>query len=114
MEFNANRVDEANAVVSATVTKRSNWNKFRQSCKTSFKTMNIQGFRKGKVPVAVVKQRFAEKLTEDAEGETIRKVLADGLKLLNIKNEDLIGEPSISKFEKKRRWFNWSWNFCCL
>ena len=48
--------------------------------------MNIQGFRKGKVPVAVVKQRFAEKkLTEDAEGEAIRKVLADGLKLLNIK-----------------------------
>ncbi len=101
MEFNANRVDEANAVVSATVTKEVIEANLDKVAKQASKTMNIQGFRKGKVPVAVVKQRFAEKLTEDAEGEAIRKVLADGLKLLNIKNEDLIGEPSISKFEKK-------------
>ena len=101
MEFNANRVDEANAVVSDTVTKEVIEANLDKVAKQASKTMNIQGFRKGKVPVAVVKQRFAEKLTEDAEGEAIRKVLADGLKLLNIKNEDLIGEPSISKFEKK-------------
>lgn len=101
MEFNANRVDEANAVVTATVTKEVIEANLDKVAKQASKTMNIQGFRKGKVPVAVVKQRFAEKLTEDAEGEAIRKVLADGLKLLNIKNEDLIGEPSISKFEKK-------------
>ena len=80
MEFNANRVDEANAVVSATVTKEVIEANLDKVAKQASKTMNIQGFRKGKVPVAVVKQRFAEKLTEDAEGEAIRKVLADGLK----------------------------------
>ena len=101
MEFNANRVDEANAVVTATVTKEVIEANLDKVAKQASKTMNIQGFRKGKVPVAVVKQRFAEKLREDAEGEAIRKVLADGLKSLEIKNEDLIGEPSISKFEKK-------------
>ena len=63
--------------------------------------MDIQGFRKGKVPVAVVKQRYAEKLTEDAEGEALRAILASGLKELNIDNADLVGEPSISKFDKK-------------
>jgi trigger factor len=63
--------------------------------------MNVQGFRKGKVPVAVVKQRYADKLIEDAQGEAIRKVLNEGLKQLDVKNEDLIGEPTISKFEKK-------------
>ena len=63
--------------------------------------MNIQGFRKGKVPVNVVKQRYADKLLEDAEAEALRKVLNDGIKELNIASEDLIGEPNISKFDKK-------------
>lgn len=101
MEFNANRVDEANAVISATVTKEILEANLDKVAKQASKTMNIQGFRKGKVPVAVVKQRFADKLAEDAEADAIRKILKDGLKQLEIKNEDLIGEPTVSKFEKK-------------
>jgi trigger factor len=101
MEFNANRVDEANAVISATVTKETIESKLDKVAKQAAKTMNIQGFRKGKVPVAVVKQRYADKLLEDAEGEALRDILSAGLKELNIDNADLIGEPSISKFDKK-------------
>lgn len=101
MEFNANRVDEANAVITANVAKEIIEANLEKVAKQASKTMNIQGFRKGKVPVAVVKQRFADKLREDAESDAIRKVLNDGLKLLDIKNEDLIGEPSITKFDKK-------------
>ena len=63
--------------------------------------MNVQGFRKGKVPVAVIKQRFADKLREDAESEALRNILGEALKELNIANADLIGEPTISKFDKK-------------
>ncbi|MDN5042301.1 trigger factor [Aliarcobacter butzleri] len=101
MEFNANRVDEANAVIAATLTKDSIENNLEKVAKQAAKTMNVQGFRKGKVPVAVVKQRYADKLREDAEADGIRKILADGLKLLDIKNSDLIGEPSVTKFDKK-------------
>ena len=68
--------------------------------------MNIQGFRKGKVPVAVVKQRYADKLLEDAEGDALREVLDAGIKDLEIASEDLIGEPSISKFDKKEDDYN--------
>ena len=101
MEFNANRVDAANAVVTATITKEVIEANIEKVAKQASKSMNIQGFRKGKIPLHVVKQRFGEKLTEDAEADAIRKVLADGLKSLEIKNEDLIGEPTISKFDKK-------------
>jgi trigger factor len=101
MEFNANRVDEANAVISATIAKETIETNLDKVAKQAAKTMDIQGFRKGKVPVAVVKQRYADKLTEDAEGEALRAVLSAGLKELEIENADLIGEPSISKFEKK-------------
>ena len=101
MEFSANRVDSANAVITATIAKEVVESNLDKVAKQAAKTMNVQGFRKGKVPVAVVKQRFAEKLTEDAEAEALRKVLNDGIKELNIASEDLIGEPNISKFDKK-------------
>lgn len=101
MEFNAKRVDEANALVSATITKETVESNLDKVAKQAAKTMNIQGFRKGKVPVNVVKQRYADKLLEDAEAEALRKVLNDGIKELNIASEDLIGEPNISKFDKK-------------
>ena len=101
MEFNAKRVDEANALVSATITKETVESNLDKVAKQAAKTMNIQGFRKGKVPVNVVKHRYADKLLEDAEAEALRKVLNDGIKELNIASEDLIGEPNISKFDKK-------------
>mgnify|MGYP000526424436 CR=1 FL=1 len=101
MEFSANRVDGANAVITATIAKEVVESNLDKVAKQAAKTMNVQGFRKGKVPVAVVKQRFAEKLTEDAEAEALRKILGEALKELNIANADLIGEPTISKFDKK-------------
>lgn len=101
MEFKTNRVDEANIEIVATLKKENIEKKLDKVATQAAKTMNIQGFRKGKVPVAVVKQRYADKLLEDAEGEAIRDVLNSGLKELNVKNEDLIGEPTISKFDKK-------------
>jgi len=101
MEFNAKKVDEANAVISATIAKETIEANLDKVAKEAAKTMDIQGFRKGKVPVAVVKQRYADKLTEDAEGEVLRAVLTNGLKELNIENADLVGEPSVSKFDKK-------------
>ena len=104
MEFNANRVDGANAVITATIAKEVVESNLDKVAKQAAKTMNVQGFRKGKVPVAVVKQRFADKLREDAEAEALRKILGEALKELNIANADLIGEPTISKFDK-RRWF---------
>ena len=101
MEFKVNRVDEANVEITATLSKELIEKNLDNVAKAAAKTMNVQGFRKGKVPVAVVKQRYAEKLLEDAQGEAIRKVLNEGLKLLELKNDDLIGEPNISKFDKK-------------
>ena len=101
MEFNATKTNEANAVISATIeanTVESNLNKL---AKEAAKSMDVQGFRKGKVPVAVVKSRYAEKLTQDAEGEAIRNVMAEALAELKIENSDIIGEPAITKFDKK-------------
>ncbi|OCL85363.1 Trigger factor [Aliarcobacter thereius] len=101
MEFKTNRLDEANIEITATLKKEQIEKNLDKVAKEAAKTMNIQGFRKGKVPVNVVKQRYADKLQEDAQGEAIREVLNGGLKELDVKNSDLVGEPSITKFDKK-------------
>jgi len=63
--------------------------------------MDIQGFRKGKVPVAVVKQRYGAKLEEDANSEALRELYSASLKDLGLEQGDIIGEPAITKFDKK-------------
>ncbi|PHO09495.1 trigger factor [Malaciobacter canalis] len=101
MEFNAQKVDEANAVVTATVSKDLIEKNLDKVAKQAAKTLDIQGFRKGKVPVAIVKQRYADKLEQDAESDVLRDILAKSLEELNIKNDDLVGEPAVTKFDKK-------------
>lgn len=101
MEFNAQKVNNANAVVTATLTKELLDANLNKVAKLAAKDMDIQGFRKGKVPVAVVKQRYGSKLEQDAQSEALRVLLIDSLKELGIANEDVIGEPAITKFDKK-------------
>jgi trigger factor len=101
MTFNTTKIDEANALISGTISAQTIENNLNKVALQASKTMNVQGFRKGKVPVAVVKARYGEKLRQDAEGDAVREALKNGLTELNINNKDLIGEPAITKFDQK-------------
>jgi len=101
MTFKTNKIDEANASVSGTISAKTIETNVNKIAQHSAKNMSVQGFRKGKVPLAVVKARFGEKLQHDAEGESIREALESGLSELAIDKKDIIGEPAITKFDKK-------------
>ncbi len=101
MTFNTTKIDEANASISGIISSKTIEANLNKVALQASKTMSVQGFRKGKVPVAVVKARFGEKLTSDAEGESVREALKNGLSELKIDNKDLIGEPAITKYDKK-------------
>lgn len=101
MEFNAKKIDSANAVITSTIAKEEIEKNLNKVAKEASKNLNVSGFRKGKVPVAVVKARYGQKLEEDATSEALRVLFAEALKELNLTNEDMIGEPNISKFDKK-------------
>lgn len=101
MTFNATKIDEANASIAGTISAQTIENNLNKVALQASKTMNVQGFRKGKVPVAVVKARYGEKLRQDAEGDAIREALKNGLAELQIDNKDIIGEPAVTKFDKK-------------
>ncbi|MEA1915570.1 MAG: trigger factor, partial [Campylobacterota bacterium] len=101
MEFNAKKIDGANAVVTATLDKETLDKNLDKMAKQAAKNMSIQGFRKGKVPVAVVKQRHGDQLAQDAQSEALRTLVGDALAQLKIDNADIIGEPAVSKFDIK-------------
>jgi len=101
MEFNAKKVDEANAVVTSIIAVEEINKNFDKIAKQASKEMNIAGFRKGKVPVTVVKKMHGEKLLQDAEGDALRGLFQESLSELELKTEDIIGEPAITKFDKK-------------
>jgi trigger factor len=100
MEIKAKKINDANAVIEAVISMDEVNANVEKIAKQLAKTANIQGFRKGKVPVAIIKKQYGQKLVEDAEAEALRDVLAKGLAELNISNDSLIGEPTIAKFEK--------------
>ena len=100
MEIKSNKIDSANAEISATISMDEVNANLEKIAKQLSKTASIQGFRKGKVPVAIVKKQYGQKLVEDAEAEALREVMAAGLKELDISNDSLMGEPNITKFDK--------------
>ncbi len=101
MELNVTKIDGANAKIEAVVVKEDIESKVEKIAKSLSKTANIAGFRKGKVPVKIIKQMYGEKLVQDAEGEALREALDSGIKELSIESENLIGEPSVTKYDKK-------------
>jgi len=101
MNVTVNKIDNANAEISATIEASEIAQNVEKIAKQLSKTANVQGFRKGKVPVAIIKKMYGEKLEQDAEGEVIRAVMSEGLKELGVSNADLVGEPNFTKFDKK-------------
>ncbi|PHS55886.1 MAG: trigger factor [Sulfurimonas sp.] len=100
MEIKTKKINGANAEIEAVIPKETVEKNLEKIAKELAKTASVQGFRKGKVPVSIVKKQYGNKLVEDAEAEALREVLSTGLDALDIKSESLIGEPNISKFVK--------------
>lgn len=100
MEVKSNRVNGANATIQASFTKADLETKVEIVAKNASKNMKVDGFRKGKVPLAVIKKRFGEKLSEDAEGDILRELVSSAIKELGLTSEQIIGEPQVSKFDK--------------
>jgi len=95
-----NKKDNANANVKGKISKEIVEKNLDKIAKEAAKTVSIQGFRKGKVPVKIVKKFYGEKLTQDAEGESFRELYNKALEELSISASEVLGEPAITKFDK--------------
>jgi len=101
MKLNINKIDSANIVVISTISKDNIDKAFDKISLQSSKSIDVSGFRKGKVPISVVKKMHGKKLLEDAKNECLRDIFDESLKDLKVSNSNLAGEPSVSKFDEK-------------
>jgi trigger factor len=101
MTVNTNRNDMANASIEISC-KAEDYDKFfTQVAKETSKNMNISGFRKGKVPIKLVKQRYAKELENDTENKIMIEAFEKGLKDMGLSKKDVISQPSFSNYNKK-------------
>ena len=101
MEIKIKALDSVNTLASTTVSADAIKSSVEKLAKKAAKTMKVDGFRQGHVPVAVVLKRYEKELTNDAEQDVLRDVVEEAIKKAGKKNDDLIGEPIVSKFDKK-------------
>jgi trigger factor len=101
MEIKIKALDSVNTLASTTVSADAIKSSVEKLAKKAAKTMKVDGFRQGHVPVAVVLKRYEKELTNDAEQDVLRDVVEETIKQAGKKNDDLIGEPIVSKFDRK-------------
>jgi len=94
------KLNNANALIKVEVSNDIIDAKKAQVAKRFAKQVKVDGFRKGKVPVAVVKKMYGEAIEKEAIDELIKEEYEAGLKALEIKTEDIMGEPIFTKFDR--------------
>lgn len=90
MNITRENIDELNAVVKVDITKGDYSDKVEKILSDYRKTANIPGFRKGKVPMGMVKKQYGKAVLIDE----VNKLLQDALhKYLTEEKLDVLGNP---------------------
>ncbi|MCF6173132.1 MAG: trigger factor [Campylobacteraceae bacterium] len=100
MQINAKKVDGANAIVDAKVSATTLGKKVDKIAAKAAKSMKVDGFRQGKVPIHVVKARHGDQIKQDAEQDVLKELFDKALKQLDMSSDTVVGEPQISKFDR--------------
>jgi len=100
MNITATKTDTANVLVVAKIESADIEKNITKAAKQLAKTANVDGFRKGKVPVTVIKRMYSEQLAQDAETQAVQEIVESAKKELEINPTDIIGEPTFKKYEK--------------
>ncbi len=100
MNITKEQIDELNAVVKVAVTKDDYQEKVDRILKDYKKQANIPGFRKGQVPMGLIKKQYGKAVLVDE----VNKLLQDNLnRYLTEEKLDVLGNP----LPKQQDNFNW-------
>lgn len=90
MKFNQSNIDDLNAVLTVTVEKADYQDKVATMLKDYKKSANVPGFRKGQVPMSLIKKQYEKPLMY----EEVNKVLQSGINdYLRDNKIDILGNP---------------------
>lgn len=101
MVLETKKLNGANALVNGVILLRDLEARLNKVASKISKSIKIDGFRKGKVPLNVVKARYKDNIEQDAQKEVIEEILQAGTQQLGIQPLDVIGNPIVTKFDKK-------------
>ncbi|MEM9075603.1 MAG: trigger factor [Bacteroidota bacterium] len=100
MNITKQQIDELNAVVKVAISKEDYQEKVDTILKDYRKQANIPGFRKGQVPIGLIKKQYGKAVLVDE----VNKLLQDNLnKYLTEEKLDVLGNP----LPKQQDNFNW-------
>jgi len=100
MNITKEQIDELNAVVKVAITKEDYQDKVEKILKDYRKQANIPGFRKGQVPMGLIKKQYGKAVLVDE----VNKLLQDNLnKYLTEEKLDVLGNP----LPKQQDNFDW-------
>ncbi len=100
MNITKEQIDELNAIVKVAITKDDYQDKVEKILKDYRKQANIPGFRKGQVPLGLIKKQYGKAVLVDE----VNKLLQDNLnKYLTEEKLDVLGNP----LPKQQDNFDW-------
>ncbi|WP_373075017.1 trigger factor [Zeaxanthinibacter enoshimensis] len=100
MNITKEQIDELNAIVKVAITKEDYQDRVENILKDYRKQANIPGFRKGQVPMGLIKKQYGKAVLVDE----VNKLLQDNLnKYLTEEKLDVLGNP----LPKQQDNFNW-------
>lgn len=100
MNITKEQIDDLNAIVKVAITKEDYQEKVEKILRDYRKQANIPGFRKGQVPMGLIKKQYGKAVLVDE----VNKLLQDNLnKYLTEEKLDVLGNP----LPKQQDNFNW-------
>lgn len=97
--MSAKLINNANILLSTTIDNETINQKKKKIAQNISKNVKIDGFRKGKVPLSIIENRFKDRIIQDSQNEALNDLVRDSLKELNIQLDRIIGNPLITKFQ---------------
>lgn len=92
--------NSANILIKDSISNAQITAKHTQIAQNIAKTIKIDGFRKGKVPLSVINSRYKDRIQIDSQNEALNDNIKKHLEALKIEANKIIGNPHFKKFDK--------------
>jgi len=102
MNITAVKSDSINIFVTAKIEKSDIEKEINKIAKRVAKREKIDGFRKGKAPISIIKRIYKDSLRQEADNELIGKMIDTAIKSVdNVDAKDVIGDPYFKKYNRE-------------
>jgi len=112
VDISTEKKNAANVDISAKIGKEEVEKRVNKIAAETGRKIKVDGFRKGKVPPAIVKKLYGEQLEQDAETEVIREMMEKAYEEAGIDASAIIGDPIFKKYDKTEEFIEVEMTVC--